>query len=110
MKKIFSYILSAAFILGATSCSEIEDGTTDIDSWPAPVKTYDPKTYTIQHPCMLHSADDIAYTKSHLGASPWAEAYQKLLTSGYSNNNYTASPVKYLARLDAGNWGDGGGR
>lgn len=110
MNTFFSYVMSAALILGASSCSEIEDGVTDIDSWPAPAKQYDAKVYTFSHPCMLHSAADIAYTKAHLGASPWAEAYQKLTTSGYSNTGYKASPVKYLARLDATNWAAGNGR
>ena len=103
-------MLSAATLLAASSCCEIEDGVTDIDSWPMPSKEYDPQVYTINHPAMLHSAADIAYTKAHLGQQPWADAYQKLLTSGFSGNDYKASPVKILARLDAGNWGDGGGR
>ncbi len=111
MKKILTFILSAASILAAQSCCEIEDGWTDIDSWPAPAKKYEPRTdYTFNHPCMLHSASDLDYTKSHLGQEPWAEAYNKLLTSDFCNANYKPSPVEYLARLDAGNWGDGGGR
>ncbi|MDE6196239.1 MAG: alginate lyase family protein [Muribaculaceae bacterium] len=110
MKKIFSIALSAITLLAAGACCEIEDGTTDIKEWPMPQKTYSPKVYTINHPAMLHSASDIDYVKAHLGQKPWSEAYQKLLTSGFSNNNYTASPVPILARLDAGNWGDGGGR
>lgn len=101
---------ATALLAAATSCSEIENGTTDIDSWPMPTPTYDPQVYTFNHPCMLHSASDIDYVKSHLSAAPWSDAYQKLLSSGYSNSSYTASPVKYLARLDATNWGDGGGR
>ena len=88
MKKIYSIILSAATLLAASSCCEIEDGVTDIDSWPMPSKEYDPQVYSFNHPAMLHSADDIAYTKAHLGQQPWADAYQKLLTSGYSNNDY----------------------
>lgn len=111
MKKFFSIMLSAVSILAASACCEIEDGTTDIDSWPTPMKKYDPKTYDLSgHPCMMHSADDIAFTKAHLGTQPWAGGYEKLISSGYCNTNHTASPVKLLARLDAGNWGDGGGR
>lgn len=110
MKKVFSIILSAATLLAAGACCEIEDGTTDIDSWPTPGKVYPTVTYTLNHPCMLHSAEDIAYAKAHLGQQPWSDSYQKLLNSGYSSNTYKASPVKYLARLDATNWGDGGGR
>lgn len=110
MKKIFSILASTLFILGATACSEIEDGTTDIDSWPMPVPTYSEKTYTFSHPCMLHSTADLDYVRQHLGASPWAEAYTKLETSGFCIDTYKASPVKYLARLDAANWGGAGGR
>ena len=102
--------MAGVAMIGASACCEIEDGFTDIDSWPMPRPTYDPKVYTINHPAMLHSATDIDYTKSHLGQQPWSDAYQKLLSSGYSYNTYKASPVKYLARLDNGNWGDGGGR
>lgn len=106
---------AAAVAFGATACSEIEDGWTDIDEWEIPTENdeftvYDPKVYTFDHPCMLHTRADIDYTKAHLGQQPWADAYQKLLTSGFCNVAYTASPVKYLARLDAGNWADGGGR
>lgn len=103
--------MSATAIIGAcTACSEIEDGVSDLDSWELPAPTYDPKVYEIKHPCMLHSADDIAYVKAHLGQQPWSDAYARLLTSGYCKTDYKASPVLYLARLDAGNWGDGGGR
>ena len=103
----------AAGAMSLAACSEIEDGFTDIDSWPSPGEepaVYEPKTYTFSHPCMLHTRADIDYTKSHLGQSPWSDSYAKLLTSGYSGATYKASPVKYLARLDATNWGDGGGR
>lgn len=111
MNKILSIMMASAAFLAASACCEIEDGTTDINEWPAIAKTYDPKVYTISHPCMLHSAEDIRYTKEHLGEEPWAGAYQRLITNtGYCNNSYQASPVKYLARLDANNWGDGGGR
>ena len=87
MKKAFSIILSAAAVaFGATACSEIEDGWTDIDSWEIPEpepdhKVYEPKTYTFNHPCMLHTRADIDYTKAHLGQQPWSDAYNKLITN-----------------------------
>ena len=83
--------MAGAALLAAGACCEIEDGTTDIDSWPMPKKTYDPQVYTIKHPAMLHSADDIAYTKAHLGQAPWSDAYQKLLTSGFCDVTYKAA-------------------
>ncbi len=113
MNKIFSIILSGVALLSASACSEIKDGTTDIDSWPMPGSetVYDPQVYDLtKHPCMLHTRADIDYVKAHLGQQPWADAYQKLLTSGYSNNGRTATTWEYLARLDATNWAEGGGR
>lgn len=113
MNKIFSIILTGAALLSTAACNEIEDGTTDIDSWPMPGtgEVYDPVNYDLsKHPCMLHSREDINYVKSHLGQQPWADAYQKLLSSGYSGNNRTATTWEYLARLDANNWAEGGGR
>ena len=105
--------LTAAAMVAAAGCSEIKDGTTDIDNWPMPEQeeTYDPQSYDLtKHPCMLHSRADIDYTKQHLGQQPWADAYQKLQTSGYCNPSYKAKPWEYLARLDANNWKEGGGR
>ncbi|MDE5631449.1 MAG: hypothetical protein K2I54_01330, partial [Muribaculaceae bacterium] len=99
MKKVFSIIMAGVAMLGASSCCEIEDGFSDIDNWELPAPTYDPKVYTIKHQGMLHTDEDIAYTRAHLGQQPWSDAYQKLLTSGYCNVGYKASPVKYLARL-----------
>ncbi|MDE6160685.1 MAG: alginate lyase family protein [Muribaculaceae bacterium] len=117
MKKAFSIIFAAAALsLGTTACSEIEDGWTDIYDWEIPepeldYKIYEPKTYTFNHPCMLHTRADIDYTKAHIGQQPWSDAYTKLVTNtGFCNVTYQASPVKYLARLDANNWGGGGGR
>lgn len=90
-----------------TACSEIEDGHEDIDSWE---KIEKPKVYTLNHPCLMHSRDDINYVKAHLGESPWAEAYAKLVANTYAQTTYKAEPKEYIARLDATNWADGGGR
>ena len=113
LKKFLSILTAAAMASSMAACSEIEDGVSDIDSWPADGSmpgVYTEKTYTFNHPCMLHSAADIQYVKSHLGQSPWSEGLNKLQSSGFSGSTYTASPVEYLARLDNANWGDGGGR
>lgn len=66
MNKIFSIILSGVALLSASACSEIKDGTTDIDSWPMPGSetVYDPQVYDLtKHPCMLHTRADIDYVK-----------------------------------------------
>ncbi|MDE5635663.1 MAG: alginate lyase family protein, partial [Muribaculaceae bacterium] len=99
---------SSAVMALSTSCTEIEDGYEDIDSWETPdVK---PKVYTLNHPCLMHSQEDIDYVKAHLGQSPWNEAYQKLASNSYAQPTYKATPKEYIARLDATNWADGGGR
>ena len=37
MKKNLIFVLGLLLVMGFTACSsEIEDGTTDIDSWPMP--------------------------------------------------------------------------
>lgn len=91
MNKFISIIFAGAAMFASSSCCEIEDGTTDINEWPAPAKTYEPKVYTINHPAMMHSAEDIAYTKAHLGQAPWSDAYQKLITNtGFCNTSYKA--------------------
>ena len=108
MKKTALFILSSAVMALSTSCTEIEDGYEDIDSWETPdVK---PKVYTLNHPCLMHSQEDIDYVKAHLGQSPWNEAYQKLASNSYAQPTYKATPKEYIARLDATNWADGGGR
>ena len=73
MKKTAIFFLSSVALALSTACTEIEDGYEDIDSWETPdVK---PKVYTLNHPCLMHSQDDINYVKAHLSESPWAEAY-----------------------------------
>lgn len=108
MKKSILYLFSTVALFSSAACTEIEDGYEDIDSW----ETVDvkPKVYTLNHPCLMHSQDDINYVKAHLSQSPWSEAYQKLITNSYAQPTYKASPKEYIARLDAPNWADGGGR
>ena len=81
-----------------SACTEIENGTTDIDSWPAI------NEYTLSHPCMLHTAQDLDYVKSKLNVSPWKEGHDKLLTSGYSLSSYKPDPQEVLGRMDQNNW------
>lgn len=115
MKKQIIYLFSAmaAFILSA-SCTEIEDGYADIDSWGTendPIgENLKPKTYTLNHPCLMHSREDIEFVRAHLNESPWKEAYEKLASNSFAQPTYKASPLPYVARLDANNWADGGGR
>lgn len=115
MKKIFLGIASALLLITGTSCNEIvEQGTIDWDQWQADkdaqegMPTY--QTYTLNHPCLLHKQSDFDYVKAHLGEEPYASALTKLKNSQYAKEDYKASPVVYLARLDANNWAQMGGR
>ena len=50
MKKNLIFVLGLLLVMGFTACSsEIEDGTTDIDSWPMPYEEVKGE-YTYQHP------------------------------------------------------------
>lgn len=108
MKKLSIFFLSIAAVAMATACTEIEDGHEDIDSWEALGPK--PQVYTLKHPCLMHSQSDIDYVKTHLTQEPWASAYAKLAANSYAQPTYKASPKPYIARLDATNWADGGGR
>lgn len=61
-----------------------------------------------QHPCMLHSQADFNYIKSHLGASPWKEAYEHLTQSQFAQSSYqegtSALLDGYLKRMNSNNW------
>ncbi len=70
------FILFTMLALHLSACTDIEDGTTDIDSWPAI------NEYTLAHPCMLHTAADLSYVASKLTVAPWSEGYDKLKNSG----------------------------
>lgn len=104
-KLSISLLVAAAASMAA--CTEIEHGVNDMDSWK-PI--YQPQEYTLNHPCLLHSSADIKYVREHLTQSPWAEAYQQLAANSFAQTSYKASPKEWIARLDANNWEDGGGR
>lgn len=61
--------------------------------------------YSLNHPCLLHTAADFEYVGQRLAQEPYASAFAKLKASQYCRTSYTPSPVEYLARLDANNWG-----
>lgn len=97
LKNIYMLFITL-LALNLSACTDIEDGTTDIDSWPAI------NEYVLTHPCMLHTASDFDYVKSKLTMTPWNEGLAKLQTSGYSDPTYTPEPQEVLGRMDKGNW------
>ena len=67
--KLYTIIGAGLFALTSTTllaCSEIEDGSNDMSSWPE-VKDY---VTTLEHPCMLHTQADIDRVKSNLSQIP----------------------------------------
>lgn len=63
------------------------------------------RDYRLDHPCLLHTEADFEYVKSHISEEPYASALTKLKGSSYCKTSYQPSPVEYIARLDANNWG-----
>lgn len=105
--KLYTIIGTGLFALTSITlfaCSEIEDGSNDMSSWPE-VKDY---VTTLEHPCMLHTETDFEFVKGKVqsGAQPWKNAFDHLTRGGnnLSQSAYKASPVKLLARLDQNNW------
>lgn len=74
MKKNFIFALGLLLVTGFSACSsEIEDGTTDIDSWPMPYIEVEGR-YTYQHPCAMFNEADFTRVKTMLedGTAPQA--------------------------------------
>ena len=92
------YILSTMLALNLSACTDIQDGTTDIDSCPAI------NEYTLNHPCMLQTDAEFTYVKSKLTQTPWSEGLDKLKNSRYSYSNYTPEAQEILGRMDKTNW------
>lgn len=100
-------IALAALFATTISCSEIEDGVNDIDSWEK-VESYVPED-GLPHPCMLNTDEDFEYIKEKLAGNeqPWTNAFNHMTRADntYTQKGYKPTPVAKLARLDATNWG-----
>ncbi|MDE6339754.1 MAG: alginate lyase family protein [Muribaculaceae bacterium] len=91
---------------GLLFCTGLDENGTEVSE----------KEYALNHPCLLHTQEDFNYVRERLGSVPatravssdniYAKALAKLKSGQYCSVNHAASPVKYLARLDANNWGD----
>ena len=66
----------------------------------------------LTHPCMLHTADDIAQVKANLTSAPLQQAYSHLQNSAYAQSSCTEHTSAlldgYLKRMEAANWGPNG--
>ena len=102
MKKIliYSFIFISTIVFGACS-SEIEDGTTDIDSWPPPIgEQFTPK---MVHPGVLHTKQSIEKMRDVVDAadddSPAYKTYVNMKNNGLSKSDYTLrGPFEYISR------------
>lgn len=104
MKKNFIFALGLLLVTGFSACSsEIEDGTTDIDSWPMPYIEVEGR-YTYQHPCAMFNEADFTRVKTMLedGTAPQAvkDEFETLKNSTYTPTTYVASPTEWIVRGD----------
>lgn len=113
--KFFSYILlGAAISLGASSCTEIEDGYTDIDSWPTVVKPVDYEYDITAENMGVYNKSDFARVKAALadGTAPAKvkEEFELLKQSRFAGINYIPNPLEWVVRgKDDGNHGNAAG-
>ena len=105
MKKNLIFALGLSLVTGFTACSsEIEDGTTDIDSWEMPYEEVVAK-YTYTHPCAMFNEADFTRVKTMLdnGSAPQAvkDEFNLLKSSQFTNVTYTPTPTEKIVRGDA---------
>lgn len=114
MKKYFNILLGAVLTLGASSCTEIEDGVTDIDSWPAVVK---PVTYLYnisEENTGVYNKSDFQRVKASLdnGTAPQEvkAEFEALKASRFAQIGYIPNPLEWVVRgKDDGNHGNAAG-
>lgn len=109
-KNMLSALVITVAALFSSCGSEIPQGSSDyFQKLPSQDEIMVKKSYLpLQHPCMLHSQEDINDVKGKLTVSPWKEAYDHLLQSVYAQSSYregTAALLDgYLKRMDQKNW------
>lgn len=89
----FSLLVTAVLTLGCSKKAAEADTGTDPD--PEPVETI-----TLNHPCMLHTAEDFSLVKEKVNANaqPWKSGWDVLTASTYASASYTPAPVAKLIR------------
>ena len=80
--------------------SEIEDGTTDIDSWEMPYEEVVAK-YTYTHPCAMFNEADFTRVKTMLdnGSAPQAVKDEFNLLKSRLNSSFTACGALPLSSI-----------
>ena len=115
MKQYLNILLGAALSLSAFACTEIEDGITDIDSWPKVVK---PVTYEYNistENTGVYNKSDFARVKASLedGTAPQAvkDEFALLKQSRFAQIGYMPNPLEWVVRgKDDGNHGNAEGK
>lgn len=115
MKQYLNILLGATLSLSAFACTEIEDGITDIDSWPKVVK---PVTYEYNistENTGVYNKSDFARVKASLedGTAPQAvkDEFALLKQSRFAQIGYMPNPLEWVVRgKDDGNHGNAEGK
>lgn len=103
-------VLAVAFLTGCSSEIPESPGSGAIDNLKDQDSLMVKKDYvsSLQHPCILHTAEDFAFVKSHLTQSPWKEAWEHLQASQFAQSTVTDETSAlldgYLKRMDQKNW------
>lgn len=99
--KTYMIAFGSLFML---SCSEIEHGVNDIDSWPDVVEVEAPDEFV--HPGILHTTADIERMKEIVAnqEQPAYKCYEEFANHEFSKSDYELGTVaKVISRKDGGN-------
>lgn len=100
---ILKTCMIALGLLLLQSCSEIEHGVNDIDSWPEIIDIETPEEFI--HPGILHTQEDIERIKEIVksGTGPAYESYLEFSNLGFSKSDYKIEgPFETISRDDDG--------
>lgn len=89
MNKMLISIFTLTALLGTVSCSEIEDGVTDIDSWDDnQIEIYVPESF--EHPGILHTRADLTRLKEVVERKSGAayQGYNEFMSDARSKSDY----------------------
>lgn len=102
-------LYTALFLVVLASCHENKFGVIDLTIDAPEGDNIDYVGDGLQHPCMLLTNEDFVYIneKRAVEGNIQKKAFEWMTRSGnpYTQTTYQPTPVKYLARLDATNWG-----
>lgn len=102
MKKFINILLGTAISLGAAACTEIEDGVTDIDSWPAVIPAVEYQFNITDENLGVYNKSDFERVKTSLenGTAPAAvvEEFNALKASRFATIGYAPTVLEWVVR------------